>query len=99
MRLLPLALLVVGVAAQDASDEPVNRRSIMIAGLTASGTGCPPGSTNVKFDPSSDMFDLKFRNFTAEVGPDAPPNGVVRKSCHIRIDLVVPKGFTYGRSL
>jgi len=64
---------------------------ITLVSATASGPGCPSGSTTVHLDPSGNELTLGFDAFAAEVGPNAPPS-VRELTCDIVVRASVPLG-------
>jgi hypothetical protein len=98
MGLLPIALLVAVAAAQGAPMKPVAARDVTIKRVVDRSTDRPLGSMNVKLNPSGDLLDVSFLNFTAEVGPDAPPDNHW-EDCGAIIFFKFPKGLMYGRTL
>jgi hypothetical protein len=62
------------------------------AGITYSGTGCPPGSASVALAEDRSSFTILFSRFIASNG--SPTDN--RKDCMIDVDLVYPEEWSFA---
>ncbi|MET0237634.1 MAG: DUF4360 domain-containing protein [Kibdelosporangium sp.] len=72
---------------------PVGRVAVEI--VTANGSGCPAGTTEVEVAADNSEFALIHRNYVARVGVGAGATDL-RKNCQLAVNVKVPAGFTYG---
>jgi hypothetical protein len=79
------------VAAVD--DVPVGRVTVDI--ISANGSGCPVGTTEVEVAADNSEFALIHRSYVAKVGVGAAATDF-RKNCQIILNVKVPAGYTYG---
>lgn len=79
------------VAAVD--DVPVGRVAVDI--ISANGSGCPVGTTEVQVAADNSEFALIHRSYVAKVGAGAGATDF-RKNCQIVLNVKVPAGYTYG---
>ncbi|MBP2325177.1 hypothetical protein JOF56_005562 [Kibdelosporangium banguiense] len=79
------------VAAVD--EAPVGRVTVDI--VSANGSGCPVGTTEVAVASDNSEFTLVHRNYVARVGVGAGATDF-RKNCQITVNVKVPSGYTWG---
>ncbi|MFD3544919.1 DUF4360 domain-containing protein [Streptomyces sp. NPDC058655] len=68
---------------------------IVIELATVNGSGCREGTAEVAVAPDNTAFTVTYSEYTAQVGPGAPPTGF-RKNCQLNLRVHVPNGFTYA---
>lgn len=92
---LPIsAATPVSAAAAEAADAPVGRVTVDV--VSANGSGCPAGTTDVEVASDNSEFRIIHRGgYVARVGPGADPTDF-RKNCQLILDIRVPSGFTFG---
>nr|WP_042191748.1 DUF4360 domain-containing protein [Kibdelosporangium sp. MJ126-NF4]CEL20264.1 putative secreted protein [Kibdelosporangium sp. MJ126-NF4]CTQ97490.1 putative secreted protein [Kibdelosporangium sp. MJ126-NF4] len=94
MLALAVALSVPMGSAATAEEVPPGRVTVHV--VTANGSGCPVGSTEVSVADDNSEFTFSHREgYVAKVGPGAEPTDV-RKNCQLVLDVRVPAGFTFG---
>ncbi|ONI84142.1 hypothetical protein ALI144C_15750 [Actinosynnema sp. ALI-1.44] len=94
MLALAVALSLPTPTATVADEVPVGRVTVRV--VTANGSGCPVGSTEVSVADDNSEFTFTHREgYVAKVGPGADPTDV-RKNCQLSLDVRVPSGFTFG---
>jgi len=90
---LPLLLAFGGAAYAD--DLP-NPDEVKIEEVIYAGSGCPPGSADVRLSPDGNGFRLIFGDeFTAKIG-GGEPLSESRKNCQVLVRFHVPQGFTFA---
>ncbi|MFE1848835.1 DUF4360 domain-containing protein [Streptomyces sp. NPDC002387] len=62
---------------------------ITIDSVTASGTGCPPGTAAVAISADQTTFTVTYSNYPAQVGGGSPPSAR-QKNCRLNLLLHVP---------
>ena len=88
-----LSTLGAPVTAPDMAPPPPDRMAIDV--VTANGSGCPAGTTEVAVSPDNTRFTVTYSEYSALVGVGAKPLDF-RKNCQISLDVHVPHGFTYA---
>jgi hypothetical protein len=89
--LLSLALAVSPLAVVD--DVPAGHVTVAI--VSANGSGCPVGTTEVLVADDNSTFSVIHRGYVAKVGPGLDATDA-RKNCQLALDVSVPAGFTFG---
>jgi hypothetical protein len=89
--LLSLALAVSPLAVVD--DVPAGHVTVSI--VSANGSGCPVGTTEVLVADDNSTFSVIHRGYVAKVGPGLDATDA-RKNCQLSLDVSVPAGFTFG---
>ncbi|KAK5651895.1 hypothetical protein OQA88_11554 [Cercophora sp. LCS_1] len=69
--------------------------NVKILGITATGTGCPPGHAQVNVDATGTIFDVAFDSYVVSVGPGNLPADA-RKNCRVSINLQFPVGYQFS---
>jgi hypothetical protein len=90
---LALAMSVSAPAPATVDEVPAGRVTVDI--VSANGSGCPVGTTEVEVADDNSTFSVIHRSFTAKVGAGADPTDA-RKNCQLVLDVQVPSGFTFG---
>lgn len=90
---LVAALSVNAPTVTAADDVPVGRVTVDV--VTANGSGCPAGTTEVTVADDNSEFTIAHRSYVARVGVGADPTDF-RKNCQLSLDVRVPSGFTFG---
>ncbi|CAM3896726.1 DUF4360 domain-containing protein [Kibdelosporangium persicum] len=90
---LGVALSVTAPTVTAADDVPDGRVTVHV--VTANGSGCPAGSTEVAVADDNSEFTVIHRSYVARVGAGADPTDS-RKNCQLSLDVRVPAGFTFG---
>lgn len=90
---LVVALSVNAPTVTAADDVPAGRVTVHV--VTANGSGCPAGSTEVAVADDNSEFIVIHRSYVARVGVGADPTDS-RKNCQLSLDVRVPSGFTFG---
>jgi hypothetical protein len=94
--LLSIALAVSAVAAPAAAAEdevPAQRVTVEI--VSANGSGCPVGTTEIDVAEDNTTFAVIHRSFVAKAGGGADPTDA-RQNCQLALQVDVPPGFTFG---
>jgi hypothetical protein len=63
--------------------------------VTASGSGCPAGTTQVAASPDREAFTVTYSDYIARAGGTVDPVQA-RKNCQLNVLVHVPNGFTYA---
>jgi hypothetical protein len=90
---LVVALSVNAPTVPAPADVPVGRVTVHV--VTANGSGCPAGSTEITVAEDNSEFTVIHRSYVARVGVGADPTDF-RKNCQLSLDVRVPSGFTFG---
>jgi hypothetical protein len=92
---LVISALVLAFAVSASADSP-NPNDIRITNLVYAGSGCPPGSADVRIAPDGTAFRLLFdSDFIAETGPGISLTES-RKNCQVNVTIHIPQGFTFA---
>ncbi|KAJ3524179.1 hypothetical protein NMY22_g11119 [Coprinellus aureogranulatus] len=68
-----------------------------ITSYSATGSGCPSGSTYHIFDSDIPEAAVVFSDFNAEIGPGVPTSANT-KECRLTFGLSIPEGYRFGVS-
>jgi hypothetical protein len=88
-----LALAMVFSAGAPPADAPPGR--VPVAIVTANGSGCPSGTTEIDVADDNSTFAVIHRSFVAKAGAGAEVTDF-RKNCQLVLDVNAPPGYTYG---
>jgi hypothetical protein len=94
--LLCLAMTVSCVGAPqpaDAAEVPTSPVSVRV--VSANGSGCPQGTTDVAVASDNSEFTVTHHGYVARAGAGADPTDA-RKNCQLALDVEVPAGFAFG---
>jgi len=95
LSLICMLSLPLMFASSSKADAP-NPDEVTIKDIVYNGSGCPPGSADVRLARDGSSFRLVFGpEFEAEVGPGVPLIES-RKNCQVLLTLNVPQGFTFA---
>ncbi|MET8755209.1 DUF4360 domain-containing protein [Streptomyces sp. NPDC004667] len=89
------ALIATGAPAQAQASITVPPDKIVIELATVNGSGCREGTAQVAVAPDNTAFTVTYSEYTAQIGPGAPPTAF-RKNCQLNLRVHVPNGFTYA---
>jgi hypothetical protein len=94
------ALFTAGLAAAlPAPDSPLvvppspQDVGVKILNITATGTGCPQGSSIINLDSTGTIFDVAFDQYVVTVGPSSSAADS-RKNCRVSINLSFNQGYS-----
>jgi hypothetical protein len=90
---LVMALCASTPAVAAVDEVPVGRVTVDI--ISANGSGCPVGTTEVEVAADNSEFALIHRSYVAKVGAGAGATDF-RKNCQVTLNVKVPSGYTYG---
>lgn len=99
--MIPLTLLASVAAAftltSTARAQPIAPEWVEIAGLSAFGSGCPPGSYSALLSPDYLALTIKFGDFDAQLDPTVfPPINNPNEFCTLSVLLDFPGGWSYS---
>ncbi len=87
------AVMAFSSAAAVVDEVPAERVTVEI--VTANGSGCPVGTTEVGVAADNSELVVTHRGYVARAGAGAGPTEF-RKNCQLVLNVKVPSGFTFG---
>ncbi len=69
-------------------------RNLRVIGASVLGSGCPPGTAEVKADASNTVFDIRLSEYVVQSGPNVAAADW-RKNCKLTLNLEYDSGFQY----